>query len=170
MRERPAHLSVLTNGLAALLVFATAFVAFGPAANNAFVNWDDYANLRDNSRFRGFGSQQFAWMFTALHFGQQYWLNWRINEAVRSLSWPHFGHSQSKRSASISISSFGFISCPCIREMSLGSHLHKCKETRGSYAVDSPSGFGHSSIRFLNFRTSSSLNTLLLSECPIITY
>ncbi len=43
---------------------ALAFLAFLPALDAGFVNWDDPANFLDNEAYRGLGWKHLAWMFT----------------------------------------------------------------------------------------------------------
>ena len=59
-----------------LLVFALSAIAFLPALNNGFVNWDDPANLLDNLSYRGFTLPNFAWMFTTFHVSLYRPLTW----------------------------------------------------------------------------------------------
>jgi hypothetical protein len=46
-----------------LLVSALGMIAFLPAINADFVNWDDTANFLENPHYRGLGLAQLSWMF-----------------------------------------------------------------------------------------------------------
>jgi hypothetical protein len=46
------------------LVAATTLVAFLPALDAGFLNWDDGVNILDNHAFRGLGWHNLKWMFT----------------------------------------------------------------------------------------------------------
>ncbi|MBI4423137.1 MAG: tetratricopeptide repeat protein [Elusimicrobia bacterium] len=52
-----------------LAIAAAAFVAFLPSFWGQFLDFDDKANLVDNTAFRGLGLGQLRWMFTAYHMG-----------------------------------------------------------------------------------------------------
>ena len=53
-----------------VLIALLAFLLFTPALGGEFVNFDDQAYFSDNSRYRGIGPTQLAWMFT--HFDGHY--------------------------------------------------------------------------------------------------
>ncbi|MCH8148127.1 MAG: tetratricopeptide repeat protein [Planctomycetes bacterium] len=61
--------------LVALLVAAT-FLAFAPALNNGFVNWDDDYTLVNNDAFRGLSGEHLRWMFTTAYTGHFQPLSW----------------------------------------------------------------------------------------------
>src|SRR2546428_2827230 len=61
----------LVPGLIALVTF----VAFLPALQNQFVNWDDKDNFRDNPHYRGLGWTHLRWMWTT-HRGHYIPLTW----------------------------------------------------------------------------------------------
>ncbi|OGS36695.1 MAG: hypothetical protein A2506_01410 [Elusimicrobia bacterium RIFOXYD12_FULL_66_9] len=47
-------------------IFLISPAPFWPALHNGFVNWDDAANLLENTHYRGLGWTQLRWMFTSL--------------------------------------------------------------------------------------------------------
>src|SRR5215470_6417100 len=51
-------------------------LAFLPALENDFVDWDDLINLRLNEAYRGLGWTQLKWMFTSVHTGHYIPLTW----------------------------------------------------------------------------------------------
>lgn len=59
----------------AVVVLLT-FLAFLPALDNGFVNWDDDGTLTRNPHFRGLGWTQIRWMFTTFHLGHYVPLTW----------------------------------------------------------------------------------------------
>ncbi|MCH9003583.1 MAG: hypothetical protein IIC02_13515, partial [Planctomycetes bacterium] len=61
--------------LVALLVAAT-FLAFAPALDNEFVNWDDDYTLVNNDAFRGLSLEHLRWMFTTAYTGHFQPLSW----------------------------------------------------------------------------------------------
>lgn len=69
-----------------LTIAVVTFVAFAPALENDFVNWDDDKVLLQNNRFRGLGAEQIEWMFTAYWMGHYNPLTW-ISYAVDYLIW-----------------------------------------------------------------------------------
>lgn len=60
----------------ALLVAVLAFVAFLPALDGAFLNWDDDRNFLWNTGYRGLGLEQLRWMFTATWMGHYIPITW----------------------------------------------------------------------------------------------
>jgi tetratricopeptide (TPR) repeat protein len=65
-------------------VFAAllAFLAFLPALDGAFLDWDDRVNLLDNPGFRGLGWGEFRWMLTSTLMGHWIpvtWLSFALN-------------------------------------------------------------------------------------------
>jgi len=58
-----------------VLVLATA-VAFLPALENGFVNFDDIENFLNNKSYRGLGLTQLRWMFTTVNLGGLIPLTW----------------------------------------------------------------------------------------------
>src|SRR5438128_3535895 len=61
--------------LAPLLVALLTLIAFLPALQNQFVNWDDKDNFRDNPHYRGLGWTHLRWMWTT-HRGHYIPLTW----------------------------------------------------------------------------------------------
>jgi Flp pilus assembly protein TadD len=59
-----------------LLVAVGAFVAFLPALDGAFLDWDDDRNFLWNTGYRGLGPAQLKWMFTATWMGHYIPLTW----------------------------------------------------------------------------------------------
>src|SRR5262249_36947547 len=71
-----------------LLVAAVSMMAFLPAINADFVNWDDTASFIDNPHYRGLGLQQLSWMFTTTllaHWSPLTWITWGANYAIGGL-------------------------------------------------------------------------------------
>ena len=67
-----------------MVVLAT-FVAFLPALNNGFLNWDDEAILLANSEYRGLGWTHLKWMFTTFHhslYRPLTWITWGIDYLI----------------------------------------------------------------------------------------
>ena len=62
--------------LACALLVAAVFVAFAPALDAVFVNWDDSELLLGNPHFRGLGRENVAWCFTTNHAGPYQPLTW----------------------------------------------------------------------------------------------
>jgi tetratricopeptide (TPR) repeat protein len=81
-----AHRVQQTNGtsaappfratLACVLVIIITFVAFWPALNNQFVDWDDPDNFLRNPDYRGLDWRHLSWMFTTFHMGHYQPLTW----------------------------------------------------------------------------------------------
>lgn len=87
--ERGPSSARVPVAIAALAVFGATWAAFWPAGGGAFVSWDDYANLRDNPHFRGFGGEQLRWMLTAMHFGHYQpvtWLTFALDHAITGVT------------------------------------------------------------------------------------
>ena len=61
------------------------FLAFLPALQAGFVNWDDTANVLNNPHFRGLGWGQLRWMVTSTlmgHYIPLTWLSLGVNYAL----------------------------------------------------------------------------------------
>jgi Flp pilus assembly protein TadD len=58
----------------------TVVVAYTPALENDFVNWDDDKNFLENPYFRGFGLAQWKWAWSAFWFGVYQPLAWLLFE------------------------------------------------------------------------------------------
>jgi protein O-mannosyl-transferase len=77
-----------TPWLPALLTAALTFIAFLPALNNGFVNWDDAFNFIHNPFYRGLGWEQLRWMFgpESLRLGGHYmpltWLTYGLDYSL----------------------------------------------------------------------------------------
>jgi len=66
----------LLRRLLPVLVAVLSVVAFLPALEGQFVNWDDQANFVANEDFRGLGWTQLKWMWTATLLGHYIPLTW----------------------------------------------------------------------------------------------
>ncbi|HLB76193.1 MAG TPA: tetratricopeptide repeat protein [Candidatus Dormibacteraeota bacterium] len=63
--------------LVPVLIALLTLAVFLPTLQNQFaVYWDDDKNLLDNYHYRGLGSSQLRWMFTAFHMGHYIPLTW----------------------------------------------------------------------------------------------
>ncbi|MHC4609610.1 MAG: tetratricopeptide repeat protein [Planctomycetota bacterium] len=60
-----------------VIVLATA-VSFSPAANNEFVDWDDFQNLTRNEHIRSFSAENLYWMATTGHMGVWQPISWLV--------------------------------------------------------------------------------------------
>ncbi len=69
------------GGLLVLALALLCALAFGPAARNEFVAWDDDVNFEHNRDFRGLGSRQIAWAWQARVLGVYQPLGWMLFEA-----------------------------------------------------------------------------------------
>jgi protein O-mannosyl-transferase len=59
-----------------VLVFAGTLVAFLPALDAGFLNWDDAENFLGNPHYRGLGPAELRWMLTAVHMGHYIPVTW----------------------------------------------------------------------------------------------
>jgi len=59
-----------------VLVFVVTYIAFVPAIRGDFLQWDDDVLLLNNPDFRGFGADQFRWMFSTTLLGNYMPLTW----------------------------------------------------------------------------------------------
>ena len=91
--DRPAAASSDVAGtrtwvgvVAPLAVFVAALVAFLPALDNGFVNWDDDRVLLQNEHFRGLGWAQLQWMSRAYWLGHYHPLTW-LSFAIDGRIW-----------------------------------------------------------------------------------
>jgi tetratricopeptide (TPR) repeat protein len=78
---RPGPWALVALGLSALV-----FLAFGPALNAGFVNWDDPALITDNPHFRGLSPEHLRWMFSTPLLGHYQPLTW-VSYALDYLAW-----------------------------------------------------------------------------------
>ncbi|HSL49031.1 MAG TPA: tetratricopeptide repeat protein [Candidatus Deferrimicrobiaceae bacterium] len=70
------------------LAAALAFLAFLPALEATFVNWDDEASFLTNTAYRGLGSAELRWMFTTTflgHWSPLTWITWSLNYVTGGL-------------------------------------------------------------------------------------
>jgi len=68
-----------------VLVGVLAFVAFLPALDGGFLDWDDDRNFLWNTGYRGLGLRELQWMFTATWMGHYIpltWLTFGLNYAL----------------------------------------------------------------------------------------
>jgi len=71
-----------------VLTAALAFLAFRPALEAEFVNWDDEVSFLTNPAYRGLGPVQLRWMFTTTflgHWSPLTWVTWGFNYVVGGL-------------------------------------------------------------------------------------
>lgn len=71
--------------LVPIAVAAASFLAFLPALQAGFVNWDDPSNFLSNHGYRGLGPAQLRWMFTTPllgHYIPLTWLTFGLNYAL----------------------------------------------------------------------------------------
>jgi Tfp pilus assembly protein PilF len=64
------------NWIVPAIIAVVTCVTFLPVLWNQFVDWDDFDNLVNNSRYRGLGWDQLRWMFTTFHMGPYQPLSW----------------------------------------------------------------------------------------------
>ncbi|MBI5624856.1 MAG: tetratricopeptide repeat protein [Elusimicrobia bacterium] len=67
------------------VVAGLTFLAFVPALESLFVNWDDQANFLENPDFRGLGMKELGWMFSTFHLAHYQpvtWLSWALDKAL----------------------------------------------------------------------------------------
>jgi len=70
----------------ALVLTAAALLTFWPVLHGEFLAWDDYYNLVENPRFRGFGWENLWWMLHAFHNRIYEPLSW-VAKGVQYLLW-----------------------------------------------------------------------------------
>jgi Flp pilus assembly protein TadD len=78
-------MSRLPRSLLPVLVGVLAFVAFLPALDGAFLDWDDDRNFLWNTGYRGLGPSELRWMVTATWMGHYIpitWLTFGLNHAL----------------------------------------------------------------------------------------
>ncbi len=66
------------------VVVGVTLAATAPVLWSGFVNWDDPANIFENSHIRGFGTERFAWMWTSRHLGVWEPAGWMLKAGVFS--------------------------------------------------------------------------------------
>jgi tetratricopeptide (TPR) repeat protein len=82
--ERDRRALIARGLIPALLAFLSA-LAFFPALQNEFVNWDDYHTLVMNPHYQGLGLTQLQWMFTTFYLGHYQplsWITWSLDYLV----------------------------------------------------------------------------------------
>ena len=74
----PADQATLRSArwLVPALIGISTFIAFLPALQNGFVNWDDWKNLLENPNYRGLGWTELRWMFSTFYMGHYQPLSW----------------------------------------------------------------------------------------------
>jgi protein O-mannosyl-transferase len=68
-----------------VLVAVLGMVAFLPAIEADFVNWDDQMSFLDNPHYRGLGPAQLRWMLTTTllaHWSPLTWITWGFNYVI----------------------------------------------------------------------------------------
>ncbi len=75
MSEMPSVPRALRSGLPAI-VFLWAFLAFKPALDAGWVDWDDHVLFVDAHGWRGLGPAQIRWMFTSWPLGHYHPVTW----------------------------------------------------------------------------------------------
>lgn len=71
-----------------VLVALLSVLAFLPALDAGFVNWDDEVSFLKNKDYRGLGWAQFRWMLTATllgHYTPLTWMTWGLNYVLGGL-------------------------------------------------------------------------------------
>jgi Flp pilus assembly protein TadD len=79
----------LPRALPPVLVGVLAFVAFLPALDGEFLDWDDDRNFLWNTGYRGLGLRELQWMFTATWMGHYIpitWLTFGLNHALGGMN------------------------------------------------------------------------------------
>ncbi len=66
------------DGLAVSAIVLVVIVAFLPALDGAFLNWDDDRNFLENESFRGFGLEEARWAWSTYHLGVWQPLSWML--------------------------------------------------------------------------------------------
>ena len=59
-----------------IIIFLASFLAFLPALQNDFVDWDDDVLFLNNPDYRGLGIDQITWMFTHAKLGHYQPITW----------------------------------------------------------------------------------------------
>ena len=70
------------------LTAALTLLAFLPALEATFVNWDDEASFLTNTAYRGLGWAEIRWMFTTTflgHWSPLIWMTWSLNYVTGGL-------------------------------------------------------------------------------------
>ena len=69
-----------------VLIVVLTVIAFYPALQNGFVNWDDDKNIVENPFYRGLHWTNIRWMFTTFHMGHYQPLTW-VTLGIDYLFW-----------------------------------------------------------------------------------
>ena len=80
-RAAPAPARDRRTGLVAVPLVLLVAVAFLPALDNGFVDWDDELNFLENSHYRGLGWPQVRWAWSTFLLGVYQPLAWLLLEA-----------------------------------------------------------------------------------------
>jgi Tfp pilus assembly protein PilF len=75
-RKTNNALSSHSHWIPIVCVIAVTAIAFAPALNGQFVDWDDYQNFVVNPHFRGLGLEQIRWAWTTTLLGHYVPLSW----------------------------------------------------------------------------------------------
>jgi protein O-mannosyl-transferase len=81
----PLSFSIVTP----IVVAIVSFLAFFPALSADFVNFDDGKLFLENPGYRGFSSEQLAWMFTTTYMGHNQPLTWLSHAIDYKISGVH---------------------------------------------------------------------------------
>lgn len=76
IRKQAGSSDAVARWLLPSFLFLVTIIAFLPALQNEFVDWDDYKMLLQNPLYRGLGWAELRWMFTTLHMGHYQPLSW----------------------------------------------------------------------------------------------
>lgn len=74
--DEPTALARFSPWLFPALLAALVLTAFWPSVGHPFVALDDDANFELNYRWRGFGPEQFQWLWNESHYGHWHPLTW----------------------------------------------------------------------------------------------
>lgn len=81
------RISLTSTASVSILILITT-IAFLPALQNDFVNWDDSQNLVLNDAYRGFSADHLQWMFTTTrggHYQPLSWLSFALDYSIWGL-------------------------------------------------------------------------------------
>lgn len=76
IRSSPGVIPAWVPWVAPAIIALFTIIAFFPALDNGFVDWDDETALLVNSRYRGLGWRELRWMFTTFYMGHYQPLTW----------------------------------------------------------------------------------------------
>lgn len=76
--KTPPRTGTIPSTLAWILIPLATILAFAPAAQNAFVDWDDHQNITQNEHIRSFSIENLRWMATTAHMAVWQPLSWLV--------------------------------------------------------------------------------------------